>query len=76
MLFCPNLNNKQVKKEFDELRDIFGEATAYYMWDKNGGYSLDKAPNGAESKLFNDHLSIYHGNRVEAIRAKAKTLSP
>lgn len=52
MRFCPNLKNKQVKKEFDELVDIFGEDGAYLLWNKNNGYSLDRAPNGEPSKLF------------------------
>jgi hypothetical protein len=50
--FCPNLSNKKVKQEFDELKNLFGEDIAYFLWDKNNGYSLDMAPNGANSILF------------------------
>src|SRR5574344_1684096 len=42
---------------------------------ENNGYNLDKAPNGAESKLFKDLLDNFNGNRVEAIKAKAKIYS-
>ena len=71
---CPNLSNKQVKKEFDELVDVFGEDTAYFLWDKNEGYSLDKAPNGADSKLFQSLLDNYKGDRVKALVEAAKQL--
>ena len=72
---CPNLSNKQVKKEFDELVDVFGEDTAYFLWDKNEGYSLDKAPNGADSKLFQSLLDNYKGDRVKALVEAAKQLT-
>lgn len=70
--FCPNLNNKQIKREFEELINAVGEDAAYYLWNKNNGYSLDKAPNGAESKLFSDLLEEYNGDRIQAIKAKSK----
>ena len=38
------------------------------------GNGIDKAPNGAKSKLFNDLLE-YYGDRTKAIKAKAKTYS-
>jgi hypothetical protein len=50
--FCPN----KASKEFREMKDIFGEDTAYFLWMRNGGNHLEKAPNGADSKLFNDLL--------------------
>ena len=46
--FCPN----KASKEFKELAGIFGEDKAYFLWMRNKGNELDKAPNGAESKLF------------------------
>ncbi len=76
MLFCPNLSNKQTKQQWDQLVGVVGEEAAYYLYDKNGGNFLDKAPNGAKSKLFDDLLQIYHGDEKEAIKAKAKTYSP
>lgn len=71
--FCPNLNNKQIKQEFEELINAVGEDAAYYLWNKNNGYSLDKAPNGAESKLFSDLLEEYNGDRIQAIKDIAIT---
>lgn len=73
--FCPNLSNPQVKQEFAELVQAVGEDAAYFLWDKNNGYHLDKAPNGADSKLFSDFLTYYEGNRQEAIKAKSRIYS-
>lgn len=69
--FCPNISDADIKKEFDELVDLFGEDMAYYLWDKNKGYGLEKAPNGADSKLFNTLLD-YFEDRTEALIAKKK----
>ena len=74
--FCPNLKNKQVKKDFDELVQTFGENTAYYLFDKNNGNTLNYAPNGAVSELFNQLLDYYHGDREQALKTKANTLTP
>ena len=71
---CPNFSNKQVKKEFDELVDVFGEDTAYFLWDKNEGYSLDKAPNGADSSLFLSLMDKYQGDRRKSLIEAAKQL--
>lgn len=73
--FCPNFSDPKVKQEFDELIDAVGENAAYYLWDQNNGYGLDKAPNGAESKLFSDLLQHYNGDRDLAIKAKANVYS-
>ena len=35
--FCPNLSNKQVRDEFNQLIDKVGENAAYYLWDKYEG---------------------------------------
>lgn len=73
---CLNTSNKQVKAELEELTQALGSYdAAYYVMSENNGYSLDKAPNGAESKLFKDLLDNFNGNRVEAIKAKAKIYS-
>jgi len=40
----------------------------------NNGHSLDKAPNGKESKLFKDLLELT-GSKEEAIKAKARVYS-
>ena len=72
---CPNLHNKQVAKEFGELKDLFGEDTAYLLWSKNNGYSIDKAPNGADSILFGELLHVTNGDRTQALILKAKVYS-
>ena len=71
---CPNLHNKQVAKEFGELKDLFGEDTAYLLWSKNNGYNIDKAPNGADSILFQKLLDRTK-SRQQALIEKAKTYS-
>lgn len=71
--FCPNLSNPQIKQEFAELVQAVGEDAAYYLWNKNNGYSLESAPNGAPSRLFKDLLDYYSGDREKAIQTKGKT---
>ena len=66
--FCPNKKSK----EFQEMSGIFGEDKAYFLWMRNKGNHLEKAPNGADSKLFRDLLEYFKGNRAEALKAKAK----
>ena len=52
MIICPNFNNPDITREFNELKDAVGEKAAYAIWSLNNGNAIDKAPNGAESKLF------------------------
>jgi len=66
--FCPN----KASKEFKELAGIFGEDKAYFLWMRNKGNHLDKAPNGADSKLFNTLLEQFDGNRQKALLAKSR----
>jgi hypothetical protein len=73
MASCPLLTNKTVAKEFGKLTELFGEDMAYYLWDKNGGYYLDKASNGETSILFNKLESAY--GEDEALKKKANTLT-
>lgn len=72
---CPNLHNKQVAQEYGELEDLFGPDTAHLLWSRNNGYSIDKAPNGADSILFGELLHITNGDRARAIILKAKIYS-
>lgn len=72
-MICPNLSIPDIKKEFDELKSVLGEDMAYLIWDRNGGYGLDKTKDGKPSKLFNDLLGLT--DRKGAIEIKAKTLS-
>lgn len=74
-IICPNLKNKEVAREFEELKNATSEAAAYHIWSQNNGNSIDKAPNGEPSKLFSDLLEYYNGDRVAAIQAKARTYS-
>ena len=74
-MICPNLNDKTVKQQFTELVNAVGEVAAYDIWNQNNGNAIDKAPNGAESKLFSDLLNYYNGDRNSAIKAKAQIYS-
>lgn len=74
MLFCPNFSNKKVKKEFDELKSLFGEDGAYFLWNKNNGYGMDRYPNGQPSALFYSVIQNT-GSRTMAIKAVAQVLS-
>lgn len=71
--FCPNLSNKQISSEFQELVSIFGEDKAYFLWDMNNGYSLDKTPNGEASKLFSGFFKA-SGDRVKSMKNVQRSL--
>lgn len=73
MIICPNLSNPEVAREFDELIQATSEQAAYHIWSLNNGNAIDRAPNGAPSKLFQTLLEYYGGDRTKAIQAKAKT---
>ena len=75
MISCPNLSNKQVAQQFQELVDVVGEVAAYDIWSQNEGNAIDRAPNGAPSKLFSDLLKHFNGDRKAAIQTKAKVFS-
>lgn len=75
MIICPNFNNPDVAREFEELKNATSEKAAYAIWSLNNGNAIDKAPNGAESKLFKDLLNAFNGDRKAAIRAKSKVYS-
>lgn len=72
---CPNLHNKQVAQEYGELEDLFGPDTAHLLWSRNNGYSIDKAPNGADSILFGELLNVTNGDRTQTLILKAKVYS-
>ena len=73
MNICPNLSNKQIKAEFDQLTRIFGEDCAYLLWDRSNGMGLKLAPNGASSKLYQDLLELHNGDERAALIDKART---
>lgn len=72
MIICPNFSNPDVARDFNELKEATSEKAAYAIWSLNNGNAIDKAPNGAQSKLFQDLLQHFNGDRTQAIRAKAK----
>ena len=69
--FCPN----KASKQFKELASIFGEDKAYFLWMRNKGNHLEKAPNGADSKLFSDLLEYFKGERKEEAELLKKLIS-
>lgn len=73
---CLNTKNPEVAALLDEYTNILGDRdAAYYVLSENNGYGLDRAPNGAPSKLFSDLLSHYNGDKNRAIQAKAQVYS-
>ena len=75
VIVCPNLKDKNVAAEFNELVQAVGEDAAYQIWSLNNGNSIDKAPNGADSILFDRLLQRHDGNRLAAIKDKAMTFA-
>ena len=73
LAICPNLKDKKVAAEFNELLSALdnNEDAAYQIWSMNNGNSIDLAPNGEPSILFADLLNKYDGDRVSAIKDKA-----
>lgn len=71
MIICPNFSNPDVARDFNELKEATSEKAAYAIWSLNNGNAIDRAPNGAPSKLFQDLLQYFDGDRVKAIRAKS-----
>lgn len=65
----------EVREEIQSLADKIGADydTAKIIYENNNGYSLDKAPSGAESKLYQTLLEHYNGDERKALIAKAKT---
>ena len=70
-LFCPNLSNKQIKREFNQLIEAVGENRAYYLWNKNNGYSLDRTSDGSPSELYQACLDYCNGDENKAIEMKS-----
>ena len=75
-MVCLLEDKPEVQAQLNEYTEILGNAdAAYYILSENNGYDLDRAPNGAPSKLFSDLLNYYNGDRKAAIQAKAKVYS-
>ena len=62
---CPNLSNKEVKREWDELTEIVGSPLNYYIWNKSNGTHIDKHP------MFNTLLNITN-DRIQALTITSK----
>lgn len=75
MIICPNFRNKEVLREFNELKSVVGEVGAYHVWSEQNGNSIDQAKNGNPSILFSMLLNHYEGDRLKAIKAKSKIYS-
>jgi hypothetical protein len=56
MIICPNFSDKNVLKEFNELKELVGEIGAYHIWNENNGNPIDQTKDGKPSKLFSDLL--------------------
>ena len=56
VIVCPNLSDKNVAKEFNELVQAVGEDAAYQIWSLNNGNGIEMAPNGRPSLLFQQLL--------------------
>lgn len=72
---CLNLNIPQVKKDLNELTQVFNDnSIAYGLLSLNNGYNLDKTPQGDSSKLFDDILKLpeIKGSREKALKLKSK----
>lgn len=77
MNICPNLNNEQIREEFNELISIFGEDGAYYLWDKTNGEGLLNDTFNDAMKISGDReysitissLEVIHKNRGDFMKA-------
>ena len=75
MIICPNFSDKNVLKEFNELKELVGAIGAYHIWNENNGNPIDQTKDGKPSKLFSDLMQYYQGDRAAAIKGRAKTFT-
>ena len=69
MKICPNLSNPQVKEDFETLVTIFGENEAYYLWDKNGGYFLDRTSEGDLNTIYTTAYENYNNKEFSIAKS-------
>ena len=77
--FCPNLNDKNIKAEFDELVNVLGEDEAYLVWHKSDGEGLGNHPGLADSDDFKKYLELYGAGmyrQIAIIKAAQDLLKP
>lgn len=74
-MVCLIESDPKVREQIQNLADKLGTEydIAKIILQENNGYDLDKAPNGAESKLYKDLLEIFNGDEQQALIAKSKT---
>lgn len=74
-MVCLIESNPEVREQIQNLADKLGTEydIAKIILQENNGYDLDKAPNGAQSKLYKDLLEAFNGDEQQALIAKAKT---
>lgn len=66
--FCPNLNDKNIKAEFEELKNAIGEPLAYLVWHKTRGEGLGNHPGLSDSDQFKHALNNANDDRKQAIK--------
>ena len=74
-MVCLRESLPEVREQIQNLADKLGVdyGTAKIILQENNGYNLDKAPSGAQSKLYQTLLEHYDGDERKALIAKAKT---
>lgn len=72
--FCPNLNNKNIKAEFEELKNVLGEDIAYLLWHKTEGEGLGNHPGLSDSEEFQTALNQNEGDRSATIQSLAQQI--
>ena len=74
-MVCLRESLPEVREQIQNLADKLGVdyGTAKIILQENNGYDLDKAPSGAESKLYQTLLEHYNGDERKTLIAKAKT---
>lgn len=72
--FCPNLNNKNIKAEFEELVDAVGEDLAYLAWHRSEGEGLGNHPGLADSEAFKTLLTTKANDRKAALKQAVREL--
>ena len=71
MNYCPDINSKDFKKMVEHL----GEDLAYHVWDKNGGNSVEYAPNGEKSIMFESLKNELGEKKAYEVAAKTHSKS-
>ena len=73
--FCPNLGDRKIKAEFEELKAaVGGEDLAYLLWHRTEGEGLGNHPGQADSENFTRILNSVNGDRIEAIKQIARQI--